>query len=39
MTVLELEITPNRLDCFGVYGVAREVQGDHRRRAGAAAVG
>lgn len=23
--VLELEVTPNRLDCFGVYGVAREV--------------
>jgi len=24
-TVLELEVTPNRVDCFGVYGVAREV--------------
>src|SRR5690606_20424557 len=24
-TVLELEVTPNRPDCFGVYGVAREV--------------
>jgi phenylalanyl-tRNA synthetase beta chain len=24
-TVLELELTPNRIDCFGVYGVAREV--------------
>ncbi len=24
--VLELEITPNRPDCLGVYGVAREVQ-------------
>jgi len=24
-TVLELEITPNRPDCLGVYGVAREV--------------
>ena len=23
--VLELELTPNRIDCFGVYGVAREV--------------
>jgi phenylalanyl-tRNA synthetase beta chain len=23
--VLELELTPNRVDCFGVYGVAREV--------------
>ncbi len=23
-TVLELEITPNRPDCLGVYGVARE---------------
>jgi phenylalanyl-tRNA synthetase beta chain len=23
--VLELEVTPNRSDCFGVYGVAREV--------------
>jgi phenylalanyl-tRNA synthetase beta chain len=23
--VLELEVTPNRTDCFGVYGVAREV--------------
>jgi phenylalanyl-tRNA synthetase beta chain len=23
--VLELEVTPNRIDCFGVYGVAREV--------------
>jgi phenylalanyl-tRNA synthetase beta chain len=23
--VLELEVTPNRVDCFGVYGVAREV--------------
>ena len=23
--VLELEITPNRVDCLGVYGVAREV--------------
>jgi phenylalanyl-tRNA synthetase beta chain len=22
--VLELEVTPNRVDCFGVYGVARE---------------
>jgi phenylalanyl-tRNA synthetase beta chain len=22
---LELEVTPNRVDCFGVYGVAREV--------------
>ena len=24
-TVLEIEVTPNRTDCFGVYGVAREV--------------
>ncbi|UJA19975.1 phenylalanine--tRNA ligase subunit beta [Thermoleophilia bacterium SCSIO 60948] len=24
-TVLELEITPNRSDCFGVWGVAREL--------------
>ncbi len=23
--VLELEVTPNRIDCFGIYGVAREV--------------
>ncbi len=23
--VLELEVTPNRVDCFGAYGVAREV--------------
>ncbi len=23
--VLELEVTPNRVDCFGVHGVAREV--------------
>ncbi|MEX2108422.1 MAG: phenylalanine--tRNA ligase subunit beta [Solirubrobacterales bacterium] len=23
--VLELELTPNRIDCFGLYGVAREV--------------
>ena len=23
--VLEIEVTPNRSDCFGVYGVAREV--------------
>jgi phenylalanyl-tRNA synthetase beta chain len=23
--VLELEVTPNRVDCFGVYGIAREV--------------
>ena len=23
--VLEIEVTPNRADCFGVYGVAREV--------------
>ena len=23
--VLELEVTPNRIDCFGVFGVAREV--------------
>lgn len=24
-TVLELELTPNRSDCFGIYGLAREV--------------
>jgi phenylalanyl-tRNA synthetase beta chain len=24
-SILELEVTPNRVDCFGVYGVAREV--------------
>jgi phenylalanyl-tRNA synthetase beta chain len=24
-SVLELEVTPNRVDCFGIYGVAREV--------------
>jgi phenylalanyl-tRNA synthetase beta chain len=24
-TVLEIEVTPNRSDCFGVFGVAREV--------------
>jgi len=24
-SVLELEVTPNRVDCFGVWGVAREV--------------
>jgi phenylalanyl-tRNA synthetase beta chain len=24
-SVLEIEVTPNRTDCFGVYGVAREV--------------
>jgi phenylalanyl-tRNA synthetase beta chain len=24
-SVLELEVTPNRVDCFGVYGLAREV--------------
>jgi phenylalanyl-tRNA synthetase beta chain len=24
-SVLELEVTPNRVDCLGVYGVAREV--------------
>jgi phenylalanyl-tRNA synthetase beta chain len=23
--ILELEVTPNRVDCFGIYGVAREV--------------
>ncbi len=23
--VLEIEVTPNRSDCFGVHGVAREV--------------
>ena len=24
-SVLELEVTPNRVDCFGIWGVAREV--------------
>ena len=37
--VLELEITPNRPDCLGVYGVAREVHAVDRRAAGCAAVG
>ena len=37
--VLELEITPNRPDCLGVYGVAREVHAATGARAGAAAVG
>ena len=31
--VLELEITPNRPDCLGVYGVAREVARRDRRAA------
>jgi phenylalanyl-tRNA synthetase beta chain len=30
--VLECEITPNRPDCLGVYGIAREVPRRHRRR-------
>ena len=34
--VLELEITPNRPDCLGVYGVAREVHAATARRADAA---
>ena len=33
--VLELEVTPNRADCFGVYGVAREVHAISARAAGA----
>ncbi len=39
MDVLELEITPNRPDCLGVYGVARELHAATgarwRRRPGA----
>ena len=31
--VLELEVTPNRVDCLGVYGVAREVHAVTRRAA------
>ena len=37
--VLELEITPNRPDCLGVYGVAREVHAVTGAPLGAAAVG
>ena len=37
--VLELEITPNRPDCLGVYGVAREVHAATGAAAEAAAVG
>ena len=37
--VLELEITPNRPDCLGVYGVAREVARRDRRAARARALG
>ena len=37
--VLELEITPNRPDCLGVYGVAREVHAATGAPLGAAAVG
>ena len=33
--VLELEITPNRPDCLGVYGIAREVHARDRRAAAA----
>ena len=36
--VLELEITPNRPDCLGVYGVAREVHAVTGAPLGAAAV-
>ena len=37
--VLELEITPNRPDCLGVYGVAREVHAATGAPLAAAAVG
>ena len=37
--VLELEVSSNRVDCLGVYGVAREVHAFTRRAAGRAAVG
>ena len=37
--VLELEITSNRPDCLGVYGVAREVARRHRGAARDAARG
>ena len=36
--VLELEITPNRPDCLGVYGVARELHAATGARAGRGAV-
>ena len=37
--VLELEITPNRPDCLGVFGVARELHAATGARARAGAVG
>ncbi len=37
--VLVLEITPNRPDCLGIYGVAREVCGDDRRSVEARSMG
>ena len=37
--VLELEITPNRPDCLGVYGVAREVHAATGAPLAPAAVG
>ena len=37
--VLELEVTPNRVDCFGVYGVAREVHAISGAPLGAGALG
>ena len=37
--VLEIEVTPNRSDCFGVYGVAREVHAVTGGGARARAVG
>ena len=37
--VLELEVTPNRVDCFGVYGVAREVHAISAAPLGARALG
>ncbi len=36
--VLELEITPNRPDCLGVYGVARELHAATGARAVRGAV-
>ena len=37
--VLELEVTSNRVDCFGVYGVAREVHAITGAELAPAAVG
>ncbi len=38
-SVLELEVTPNRVDCFGVWGVAREVHAISARAACRGALG